>query len=63
MPVMSVGPGALSSREHPKTRVRGDFLSDDLGHLHLTYFCDGKVLSLLYQMVQSSTCISKNQTQ
>lgn len=60
---MSVGPGAISSREHPKTSVWGSFLSDDLGHLHLMYFCGGKALSLLDQMVQSSICMSKNQTQ
>ena len=58
MPVMSVGPGALSSREHPKTGVRGDFLSDGSGHLHLMYFCGDKALSLLDQVVQSSICTS-----
>lgn len=63
MAVKSVGPGAPSSREHPKTRVRGDFLSDDLGRLYLTYFCGGKALSLRDQLVQSSVCTSKNQTQ
>lgn len=38
MPVMSLGPGALSSKEHHKRRARVGFLSDDLDHLYLTYF-------------------------
>lgn len=38
MPVMSLCPGALSSREHPKTRLGIGFLFRDLDHLYLTYF-------------------------
>lgn len=63
MTVVSVGPEAPSSREHPQTRVRGDFLSDDLGHLYLMHFYGSKALSLLDQIVQSGICVSKNQTQ
>lgn len=61
--VMCVGPGALSSREQPEAGARGVLLSDGSGHLHLTYFSGSKPPSLLDQMVQSSICISMNQTQ